>query len=381
MKKVLKVLSLVVAPLVCVCTFLAGCKSCGKKVEAAEMTGIMKDIDTPPTQNAAYEEYTKQALKEYKEVAQKHTVDGEVDVENEEVIAAANKTAAKLYAYACYNERTLDKYVYFSHQEGETDLGGSGAANALRQEYFLRINESESTCGYRYHYTIKKVQNATGLVGTFRGLFESARMRFSDKTNLLYRFEGEKIREGAEHERLGCNLLDCDWKTGKDWGKPDMEMKKSSYIEPDDIKADIEQYAGEDNITIRANINILAENIVKSAYIFDDDLPGGVVAVMTIDTAVANNDEASLKMLRKANSSDDCRWVSTDESSGLMIVFRIWPNGLFRFFTVSERWSGKISGFSGEADSVTTTNYSYSDVDCDMTENLEMLEKAKQLKD
>ncbi len=102
---------------------------------------------------------------------------------------------------------------------------------------------------------------------------------------------------------------------------------------------------------------------------------------MTIDTAVANNDEASLKMLRKANSSDDCRWVSTDESSGLMIVFRIWPNGLFRFFTVSERWSGKISGFSGEADSVTTTNYSYSDVDCDMTENLEMLEKAKQLKD
>lgn len=376
MKKIIRVLSLVIAPLVCICTFLAGCKSCGKKVEAAEMTGIMKDINTPPSQKAAYEQYTRQAINEYKAVAEKHTVNGEVDEENEEVVKTAAETAAKLFAYACYNERTLDKYVYFSNQVGKTDLGISGSATALRQEYYLRVNEGADTCGYRYHYTIKKVQESSGAVAGFKSLFENARMRFTDETNLLYRFEGDKIKVGEPHERLDCELLTCEWKTGEDWAKPDAEMKKSEYLEPADIRADIEEHAGEDNITIRGNINILADGIVKKAFISDDE-EGGVFVMMYIDTEVANRDEASLKMLRKSNSSNDCKWVGED-GFGLMIVFNVWDCGLFKSFFVSENWSGKISGFSGEADSVTSTYYSYSDRDCDMTENLEMLARANE---
>ena len=378
MKKIVKVLSVIVAYIVLGCTFIAGCK--GKEVDdVVDTEGMMRDIDEKPTERPAYEEYSVRAIAEYTAVADRHTVDGEVDTENEEVIRAANIASAKLYAYACYNERTLDKYVYFSNQEGETDLGGSGAATALRQEYYLRVNETEQTCGYRYHYTLKKVKQASGLVAGFKGLFESARLRFTDKTNLLYRFEGDNITIGGEHGTLGCDLLQCDWATGKDWGKPDIEMKKSAFIEPDKIEEDIIASAGEDNITIRGNINILAENIVKHSVITKED-EGGYFIIMTIDTAVANGDEASLKMLRKGNSSDNCRWEDSGDEPGLIIIFRLWENGLFRFYNIKERWSGKINGFSGTADSLTSYHYSYSDRDCDMTKNLEMLEKAKELK-
>lgn len=377
MKKIVKVLSVLIAPIMLVCTLLSACK----KPRIENNSGnIMQDMNAAPAQTPAYEQYSRQAIEEYKSVAQKHLdSDGEVDTENEEVIQAARKAAVQLYAYACYNERTLDKYAYFSNQEGETDLGSSGVATAYRQEYYLRVNESEDTCGYRYHYTIKMVddEKTSGLVGSFKSTFESARMRITDKTDLLYRFEGDKIREGEEHEGLGFKLLTCNWKKGKDWGKADIVMKKSEYILPEDIKADIEKQAGEDNITIRGNINILADNIVKNALIIENENDDGVMAVMTIDTAVANKDDASLKMLRKANSSSDCLWVDPDgDTSGLTIVFRVWGNGMFRFFTVSESWKGKISGFNGTADSVTTTYYTYSDRDCDMTDNLKMLEEV-----
>lgn len=374
MRKILKVFSALLVPIVFIGALFAGCK---KQEVEIDNSGIMNDIDVPPEQKAAYEQYSKEVIAQYKEVAEAHTVDGDTDHENEEVIKAANAAAAKLYAYACYNERTLDKYVYFSDQQGDTDLGSTGSATARRQEYYLRVNEGADTCGYRYHYTIKKVVKSEGLVSASKSLFESARIRFTDKTNLLYRFEGKNIRVGEEeHEKLGCTLLECDWETGKDWGKPDIEMKKSDFIAPEDIEADIVASAGEDNITIRGNINILAENIVKSSLILDDG-EGGYLIRMTVDTDVANADEASMKMLRKANDSKNCEWRSVDEDdTGLTIVFRIWGNGLFRFYSVSERWSGNISMFSGTAESYTTYNYSYSDRDCSMIENLEMLEKA-----
>lgn len=386
MKKIIKVLSVVVAPIVSVITFLSGCSffsGLNSKPVDIDNGGIMQDIDKKPEQSAAYEQYSRQALADYKTVAEAHTdEDGEIDINNEEVVKAANAAAAKLYAYACYNERTLDKYAFFSDQEGDTDLGSNGRATALRQEYYLRVNESADTCGYRYHYTIKKVTEASGGLGLLKGTFESARIRFTDKTNLLYRFEGDKSTinlSGDKHEKLGCNLLECSWATGSDWGKPDVEMKKSEFISPDKIEEDIVSVAGEDNITVRGNVNILAENIVKSAIISDDGEDGAFV-IMIINTDVANTDEASLKMLRRANSSNDCVWVSEpdDESdTGLMIVFRLWENGLFRNYSIKERWQGNISGFGGTADSMTNYYYSYSDRDCDMSKNLEMLEQAK----
>ena len=68
------------------------------------------------------------------------------------------------------------------------------------------------------------------------------------------------------------------------------------------------------------------------------------------------------------------------DEPGLIIIFRLWENGLFRFYNIKERWSGKINGFSGTADSLTSYHYSYSDRDCDMSKYLEMLEEAKKNK-
>ena len=42
--------------------------------------------------------------------------------------------------------------------------------------------------------------------------------------------------------------------------------------------------------------------------------------------------------------------------------------------------AGVTNGFGGVADSLTTYYYSYSDRDCDMAKNIEMLEKAKEQK-
>lgn len=384
MKQIIKVLSLVVAPIIGVCAFLTGCKSCNAKpVDIPQDDDILRDMDVAPTQTATYEEASRAALAEYKAVADKHTVNGETDTYNEEVVAAANIAAAKLYAYACYNERYLDHYVFFSDQDGITNLGSSGSGEAKKQEYYLRVNESEETCGYRFHYTLKKVVEASGMIKTFKSQFESARLRMTDETDLLYRFEGDDIRFAEDNE-----TLECDWETGSDWGVHDVQMVKSEYIAPEDIETDIVEHAGEDNITIRGNINILAENMVKFASIMEDD-DGFINIMMTIDTEVANNDEASLAMLRKANGSKNCEWSKGEddeeaegigEDTGLRIIFRLWNNGLFRSYSVIERWSGTIVLVSGTAESMTTVDYSYSDRDCDMTKNLEMLEQAKTAK-
>lgn len=383
MKKLFKILSLVLAPALVFTGVLVGCG--GKKVDPVVKTeGLLADKDVEPTATAVYEEDSAQALEDYYSVAERHLVDGEVDTDNEEVISAACTAAAKLYAYACYNERYLDKYVYFGDQTGTTDLGSSGAATAERQEYYLRVNETDETCGYRYHYTIKKVLESSGMVKTFKSSFESARLRFTDKTSLLYRFEGDNITLGDYDDNLGCDLLACDWATGDDWGKEDVQMIKGDYIAPEDIEADIVANADAANYTIRGNINILAENMVKYASISEDD-EGGVNVLMTIDTDVANGDEASLTMLRNANGSSNCVWQGEydedaegfGEDTGLRIVFRLWGNGLFRSYVIIERWTGKIVVFTGTAESQTTVYYSYSDYDCDMTDYLTMLESAK----
>ena len=379
MKSIKKILTVAVSAVISVC-FIVGC---GKAVNV-NVGDLIQDIDVAPTQSAAYEVYSKQVLDEFFAVAEQHLVEGEIDYENEEVAAAAIPVAAKLFAYACYNERRLDQYVYFSSQDGFTDIS-AGSATAIKQEYYLRINESENTCGYRYHYTIKMVSECEGTISMFKSAFESARTRITDKTDILYRLEGSNIRVGTKNEVLGVDLLECDWKTGDDWGRPDVQMVKSDFIEPDKIREDIERTAGEDNITMHANINILADDIVQSAIIIkDENLDSGefegYIVFMTIDTDVANRDEASLKMLRKANGSDDCVWVNEDDMSGLSIIFRIWSNGLFRTYSVAEKWSGKIMGFTGTADSSTVYNYSYSDRDCDMTGYLKMLEEAKAAK-
>ena len=398
MKKFVKVLTCIAAPVIAASVMLAGCKGCGKKVKV-DLGVIMQDIEVAPTQKAYYEEQTKQVLAEYNAVAQLHPgEDGEPDHDNEEVIAAARPAAAKLFAYACYNERQLDQYVFFSNMNAETDLGGNNKGTANRQEYYLRVNETEKSCGYRYHYSLKKVIEASGTIKTFQSQFETASLRFTDKTDLLYRFSGSDIKYGKRNETLNVKLLDCTWKTDTskgDWGTHELKIQKRDPIAPEDIEADIKKNAGvdikgQDTTTIRGNINILAENIIKYASIIEED-NGCIIGMLTIDTAVANKDTASLKMLRLSNDSDNCHWVAGSskpdevgtiaEDTGFMIIYWLWPNGLFRFYAIKERWEGKISLFSGTADSQTQYYYSYSDRDCDMTRNLKMLAKAKKLVD
>ena len=409
MKKIVKALSVIIAPFLFVCAFVSGCK----KSKAVEMgsKSIMQDVDVPPTQTPAYEQYSRQAIAEYKAVADKHLDgDGEVDIENAEVIQAANKASAKLYAYACYNERSLDKYAWFNHQTAGTNLGGGTYANIIKQDYYLRVNESEEHCGYNYTYTCKFATEYSGAVSPFKGAFEEAKMAIITDTDTIYKFKGNtgNMQPGSYNEALGCNIFETDWKTqnnkwGVKGGYRDV-MVKGDFIHPDDIEADIikqaEDYSTDKNLndyapdrpwstTIHGNINILAENVVKYSTIFEDPETGKYLIIMNIDTEVANKDEASLKMLRRTNEpSNDCKWKSGDndpddvnlqEDTGLRIIFSLWDNGLFYHYMISERWNGTIVIFDGTAESSIAVYYSYSDRDCDMTANLERLEEAKKL--
>ncbi len=396
MKKFVKALTFIAVPVIAASVALAGCNGCGKKV-TVDMGEIMQDVEVAPVQKAYYEEYTKQALADYMAVANQHiTEDDEVDRENAEVQAAGKIAAAKMFAYACYNERQLDQYVFFSNMKATTDLGSNGKGTANRQEYYLRVNETEKSCGYRYHYSLKKVDDADGFIATFKNLFETASLRFTDNTDLLYRFSGSDIVYGKQNDVVNATLLECTWKTDTskgDWGTHELKIQKREPVAPDDIEADIQEWAGveikgQDTTTIRGNINILAEDVIKYSSIFVGD--EGIINVMlTIDTEVANQDVYSLKMLRQANDSGNCHWVAGDkdeetvgtlgEDTGFRLIYRLWPNGLFRSYTIAERWAGKIQGFSGSADSITNYYYSYSDRDCDMTRNLKMLEEAKRL--
>lgn len=383
MKKLGRFLSLLASPFVIFCTFLVGCFFHSGTGVTGEVSIFMHDKDKEPDFDPEYKEYSEAALNAYYAVANNHIVDEEIDRDNEEVVEAARTASAKLYAYACYNERYLDRYCYFSNQSGETDLGGSGKAKATKQEYFLRINESDNGYGYRYFYTLKKVDESSGMVSSFKSSFESARLRMTDKTEYLYRFEGSNIRYKSDGEHL-----ECDWATGKDWGKLDYPpMRKGEYIAPEDIEKDIVEKSVESNRSIRGNINILAENIVKYASISRDD-EGCYLIMMAIDTAVANADQPSTTMLREANGSNNCTWVSVEDpdaegfgvDTGLRLILRLWPNGLFRTYTILERWSGTIVAFTGTAESNTFVEYSYTERDCDMTDKLAMLEEAKKAK-
>ena len=371
-----KTAAIVASSFISLC-FLAGC---GDAV-SVNTDNIMLVIDVKPTISVSYEEYTKKALDDYFAVAENYTdADGDIDHDNEAVQQAAMEAATKLFAYACYNERRLDQYVYFSSQDGETDLGSTGSATAMKQEYYLRINEQEGvTCGYKYQYSIKKVIKSEGTIKMFQDQFESARTRIVKDTDQLYRLEGKNYQVGGKNKLLDLNILKCDWETGSDWGVDDLpRLVKTEFIQPENIRADIEDVAGKDNITMHANINILADGILDSAYILKDvneetGLLDGYILFMSVNTEVANSDSASRKMLIHANGDSDCAW---DGEDGLAIVCRIWENGLFRMYNITERWKGRISGFSGTVDSSTVYYYSYSDRDCDMTEYLKILEEA-----
>ena len=290
-----------------------------------------------------------------------------------------------------YNEEYIDKYVYFSDQTGSTDLGVTGKSTVTKQDYKLIIHEGEDTPGYKYHYTIKHVDEISGVISMFQSLFESGtRLRFVIDTNKLYRFDGNDPHY-VEDESLVQDILTCNWTpdTGS-WGvsedEPPIVKREGAKLTLAEIEQDILEQAKGDEAVIHGNVNILADNIVKSAEIISSKVDGHAVyeVRMELDCAVANADEASQLMLKNANSASECKWVEDENGKGPVITYQVWDNGLLKYYSIDEAWEGKIKvallSYNGGAVSSQQVWYSYSAADTSMTEKLEMLEDAKKIK-
>lgn len=368
--KILKICALCAVPFV-----VATASACGGTQIGENKSYYLQDDGLYPAVAAPYEEESRAAISRWESASASERDD------------VAKEVAAELYAYACYNEEYIDKYVYFSSQTGSTSLAG-GSGSVTNQNYKLIINADEASgqVGYKYHYTIKHVENATGSINTFRNQYENARLRFVAETNKLYRFEGDNIRYETDESGAATDMLTCDWTTGDDWGTEDppivkREGEKLSLegIEQDiiSISEDLDTYEA----VIHGNINILADNIVKNATITEGRANGHTVfeVVMEINSVVANADEASQSMLKHANmDASRCDWDADENGVGPIITFQIWDNGLMKYYKIDESWNGTVMIlFSGSADTETEVWYSYSDRDTDMEDKLAMLEDAK----
>ena len=350
--KLLKIGALLAVPAVLLS--VTGCSSEGNAGY------IMYDYEVAPTVTAPYADESQAVLSQY--------FNGNM---------SATEAAAALYAYGCYNEEYLDSYVYFSNQVGTTDLGSNGKSTATKQDYKLIIHESDDTCGYKYHYTIKKVDSCSGTIANFKTSFESCRLRFVKDTNVLYRFNGSNVHyDGNTAYHESSQFLTCDWSPdASDWGtsddEPSIVKRDGEKLDLEGIKTDIVDIGTSypSDAVIHGNINILADNVIESATI--DDLTssyGCYYISMTLDVDVANSDSASSSMLQESNSSSNCSWDK------LSINYTIWPNGMLRTYIIYETWSGRISGFSGSVDSTTSVYYSYSERDTDITDKLTLIE-------
>lgn len=352
---------------------LAACKKDGVSNDVGGDDGyVLSGRNTYPEVAAPYESESRAALQRYLSAA------GNPLIKN----SVAAEVAAELYAYACYNEEYIDKYVYFSSQTGSTDLGAMGSSTVTKQDYKLIIYEGEDTPGYKYHYTIKHVDEISGLVSVAESLFEGGtKLRFVIDTNKLYGFKGENSHYDETGE-FKEDVLTCSWTPMSDaWGTidPPIVKREGEKLTLDGIRQDIIDTAGGDDPVIHGNINILAEEIVQSATITEQQTESGAKyynILVNIDVGVANADAASMAMLRHANGSDDCVWVSeSDGGRALTLIFQVWDNGLFKLYGLRETWKGKTNGFSGMADSSLSVQYSYSQKDTDISSRLDMLEQ------
>lgn len=363
MKKIFSVICAVTA--ISVALTVAGCMP--NSADIGESGAVLRDTEVFPAVSAEYEEESKAAISRW-QAAGGSSAD----------VSITAQVAAELYAYACYNELYIDKYVYFSDQSGSTSIS-MGSSTVTKQDYKLIIHGDEANPGYKYHYTIKNVDEIDGPISAFQSLFEGGtRLRFV-RDGKLYGFNGSNRRYIEAEDQLQ-DILTCDWEIDTSrWGTEDtFQPKRAERLDLAGIKADIVALAqatadGTDEPVIHSNINILADGIVKNATITPMSVDGGKHVLYTvrmdIDTAVANADVASMQMLRSANSSDDCVWLGTEEGgSGLSIFYQIWDNGLFKLYGLRETWKGTTYTFSGDATSDLSVQYSYSDYDTDMSQ-------------
>ena len=345
--------------------------ACGEDV-GANSGYELADTEAYPAVSAPYAEESRAELERWRSAGA---------LASDELTA---EVAARLFAYACYNEEYVDRYVYFSSQTGETSIS-AGSSTVTKQDYKLIIHGDEQDPGYKYHYTIKNVDKISGPIGMFESLFEGGtRLRFVEDGK-LYGFNGKNQRY-VEDESLVDPVLTCDWEIDPSrWGTDDsLQLRREGdKLTLDGIAQDIVSLAqatadGDAEPVVHCNINILAEGIVKSASIASTEYGGNTVYTITmdIDTEVANADTASMQMLRSANGSSDCEWVSEEDGGGLKIIFQIWDNGLFKLYGLNETWNGSTYGFNGTASSNLSVRYSYSGRDTDLTEKQKMLDEV-----
>lgn len=335
-------------------------------------TQCMDGYDTMPTISSPYEALSRSALAELQQVYAK-----------EEYTATDMQTmaddVAQLFAYACYGEQYLDHYSYMQAKDGKTTVG-AGSATAQTQDYFIALpylpTGDNAGRGIRYHYTIKKVTSVTGALKSFKGLMENNICLRFVKDDLLYRFEGTKTTV-TDQTLVDIFLMGANWNRYpegnsryNDWGKVDgsPRVPTEAPLTIDEIKADIVANAGSDNMRLRGNVNLLANNVIERVNsVYVDEQTGAISISLALDIDVANRDQASKKMVKNANGSD-CSW-----DNALTMSMTFWPNGLMQNYYVAETWVGKIYGMSGSIETITNVVFDYAIADYHMDDKLAWL--------
>jgi hypothetical protein len=362
MKKITKLFAVVVSAITSFVSLVACTIPSATITTKTEVDTEIKDVDIAPTIAAPYAEESAEqfaCLEEHFEQPSDGSASSirQITEGNDEV----KQITAKLFAYACYNENFVSQFVYLSDRSSSTTLDG-GLCESTNQDYKAIVRKTGDVKGMKYHYTIKHVDKAQDVSTIYKNAYESNGLRFVNDT-LLYRFKGTSVGYRTEKGRTG--ELTATWnKKGSDWGKEESSVVLEQRIDVADIPADIVERASTDDFYVKGNLNIFAQNIIKSVSVIDYAEQGYTLFQMTIDTDVANSDPSSLAMLRHSNSSNNCVW----NGDGLQITFVLWKNGLFRSYSLSESWVGTISvvsgvSISGGANSDLLVEYSYSDRD------------------
>ena len=99
----------------------AACGDGGQSI-GANKSYYLQDDGVFPAVAAPYEQESKAAIARWQNAS------------SADKAQVAKTVAAELYAYACYNEEYVDKYVYFSSQTGSTSLG-NGSGSVTNQNY------------------------------------------------------------------------------------------------------------------------------------------------------------------------------------------------------------------------------------------------------
>ena len=152
----------------------------------------------------------------------------------------------------------------------------------------------------------------------------------------------------------------------------DFEKNKSVNEVIAAIKNDIQNCNIEDRL-IQGNINTLADRVVSDASIEKATDGDYYVITMSFDLDKLNADKRSIEFLNNDNSAKNMKW---DE---LSVSFEIWATGLFKSYTIDEKWTGEVGKaiiwFEGSATSSNHVYFSYTDEDCSMDKELAYLEE------